>query len=114
MSEYENTFERDIIEKNNQDGEDRRSKFDQETVNDKRIRKCTMINILFLLIIYVFYKIIILGAFGYYNFRNVDRGDCYASSNSDLPSSKREDDSYIDVTWQYMLIIQIAFLLALF
>ena len=59
-------------------GEKRREKFAQESENDRRLRKYTMINILIFLFLFGLFKIFALIGNGYYTFRRVDRADCYA------------------------------------
>eukprot|EP00356_Strombidium_inclinatum_P006563 CAMPEP_0170493940 /NCGR_PEP_ID=MMETSP0208-20121228/14357_1 /TAXON_ID=197538 /ORGANISM="Strombidium inclinatum, Strain S3" /LENGTH=213 /DNA_ID=CAMNT_0010769925 /DNA_START=1 /DNA_END=638 /DNA_ORIENTATION=- len=83
--------------------------YHQESKADKRVRKCTMINIIILFLAIGLLKLLVLIGFGYFTFRRVDRPDCYASSEKDKPSPSREDDDYENVTWEYMLIIQIGF-----
>jgi hypothetical protein len=70
----------------------------QDTINDRFIRKCTMINIIILLLIIALYKIFVLVGCGYYTFRKVDRPDCYASEESEKPTSKRIEESDKNVT----------------
>ena len=71
-----------------------------------------MINIIILFIFVIIFKLIILGGFGYYTLRHVDRPDCYASEGSSAPISFPKNDDYENVTAQYMTIIQIGFWLA--
>ena len=59
-------------------GEKRREQYNQESENDRRLRKWTMINILILLFLFGLFKIFALIGNGYYTFRRVDRNDCYA------------------------------------
>ena len=54
-----------------------------------------MINIIILLLIIALYKIFVLVGCGYYTFRKVDRPDCFASEESEKPTSKRIDESGI-------------------
>ena len=64
-----------------------------------------MVNILIWLILFIIFKLLIIIGYGYYSFRHVDRPDCYASPDNDKPSNRKEDGSYENVTYQYMLIL---------
>ena len=64
-----------------------------------------MVNILIWLVLFIIFKLLVIVGYGYYTYRHVDRPECYASPDNDHPSSKREDDSYENLTWEYMLIL---------
>ena len=73
-----------------------------------------MVNILIWLILFIIFKLLVIIGYGYYSFRHVERPDCYASADNERPSSRKEDGSYENVTFQYMLILQIGFWVAVF
>ncbi len=59
-------------------GEKRREQYNQESENDRRLRKCTMIDILILIFLFGLFKIFALIGNGYFTFRRVDRPDCFS------------------------------------
>ena len=73
-----------------------------------------MVNILIFLILLGVFKLFVLVGYGYYTFRRVDRPDCYGNSDSGQPSPSRVDDSYENVTMEYLLILEIGFWITLF
>ena len=68
-----------------------------------------MCNILIFLAFFAFFKLFVLVGNGYYTFRRVDRSDCYAQQESNKPIAHRIDETDENVTFQYMIYIQIAF-----
>ena len=88
-----------------QEGEQRRRRIDEETDNDRCIRKYTMCNILIVLLLLTIYKLYILIGFGYYTFKHQNREDCYADVESRKPVSEPIDDSNINVTFYYNIVI---------
>ena len=99
-TEFEDTFGLDF----SRPGEKRKQAFEMETSHDRCIRKCTMINILILLILLGIFKTVVLFGFGYYTFRDVDKPDCYAPDDSKVPQNKRYDDGDKNVSREYYLI----------
>ena len=79
--------------------EQRKIVLDEETETDKNLRKCTLINLLFLVSLIATFESAMLIGFGIYHFRRIDQADCYASVDSDLPSSIRIIDTQTNVSF---------------
>lgn len=91
------------------ESERRRRRIDEETEQDRCIRKYTMSNILLFIFAIIIYKLFILIGFGYHTFQHHNHEDCYADLESKRPVSTPIDDSNINISFQYSLVFQIGF-----